>query len=213
MKGFKIPKTTIERLPIYYRALLGMEKREIEVISSKDLGQRIGIPSAQVRKDLSYYGEFGRRGVGYEVPVLRRHLQKILGLEKDWPMLIVGAGNLGRALINYQGFLRHGLEVRAIFDNDPRVIGTYIHNLKVEGLDIMEEKINGEDIKLGIIAVPAEAAQEVADRMVGAGIKGIWNFSPEHLQVPEDVTLRNEDLSVSLMALVYHLNYSTERSD
>ncbi len=213
MKGFKIPKTTIERLPIYYRALLGMEKREIEVISSKDLGQRIGIPSAQVRKDLSYYGEFGRRGVGYEVPVLRRHLQKILGLEKEWPMLIVGAGNLGRALINYQGFLRHGLEVRAIFDNDPRVIGTYIHNLKVEGLDIMEEKINGEDIKLGIIAVPAEAAQEVADRMVGAGIKGIWNFSPEHLQVPEDVTLRNEDLSVSLMALVYYLNYSTERSD
>lgn len=213
MKSFKIPRTTVERLPIYYRALLGMEKREIEVISSQALGERTGIPSAQVRKDLSYYGEFGRRGVGYEVSILRRHLQKILGLERDWPMVIVGAGNLGRALVNYQGFLRHGLEVRAVFDSDPRVIGTYIHNLRVEGPEIMEKRIQEEGAHLGIIAVPAEAAQEVADRLITAGIRGIWNFSPEHLRVPQGVILRNEDLSVGLMALIYHLNYSMDREE
>lgn len=200
-----IPKTTIERLPLYYRCLVKLMKLEVEVISSKELGERIGVPSTQVRKDLSYYGEFGRRGVGYEVKGLLKHLERILGLDNHWPIVLVGAGNLGRALVNYEGFRRLGLEVKAVLDADLSKIGNRISGIEVQSMKQLEEIVDEHKIEMGIIAVPAVFAQEVADQLVKAGIKAIWNFAPIRIIVPEDVEVKNEDLSVGIVGLVYHL--------
>lgn len=200
-----IPKTTIERLPLYYRCLTKLLKLEVEVISSKELGDRIGVPSTQVRKDLSYYGEFGRRGVGYEVKGLLKHLERILGLDNQWPIVLIGAGNLGRALVNYEGFRRLGLEVKAVLDADLSKIGNRISGIEVQSMKRLEEIVDEHKIEMGIIAVPAVFAQEVADQLVNAGIKAIWNFAPTRIIVPEDVEVKNEDLSVGIVGLVYHL--------
>src|SRR6056297_3379239 len=150
---------------------------DVNVVSSKDLGGKLDIPSTQVRKDLSYYGEFGRRGVGYNVSDLKRSVGKILGVNRIWPSILVGAGNLGRALVNYGSFSMMGLEISHVFDNDLSKIGNSINDKKVESFKKLEEIVEAEDIKLGIITVPTEAAQKVADVMVDAGIKAIWNFA------------------------------------
>ena len=200
-----IPKTTIERLPLYYRSLVKLSKLEVEVISSKELGDRIGVPSTQVRKDLSYYGEFGRRGVGYEVKSLLKHLERILGLDNYWPIILIGAGNLGRALVNYEGFRKLGLEIKAVLDTDLNKIGNSIFGIPVQSMKNLKEVVKENGIEMGIIAVPAVFAQEVADEMVAAGIKAIWNFSPSRIIVPDDVEVKNEDLSVGIVGLVYHL--------
>lgn len=211
MRNNKVPGVTIERLPLYYRYVQSLDRYEAGVVSSSELGRRVGIPAAQVRKDLSYFGEFGRRGVGYEVDSLRYHLEKILGLNKTWPMLLVGAGNLGRALVNYRGFLEQGLEIRAVFDNDPGKTGSNIvDGLKVEPLENLEKRITEMGIKIGIIAVPVDSAQEVAVKLVELGINSIWNFAPTLLEVPSHIFLRNEDLSVGLMSLIYYsANYES----
>lgn len=208
MKYRQIPKTTIERLPLYYRCLGKLRKKDIEVVSSRELGDQLGIPSTQVRKDLSYYGEFGRRGVGYEVADLQKHLEKILGLNQTWPMVLVGAGNLGRALVNYEGFKRLGLRFELVFDADLDKIGNRIGDLEVYSIKELNERLEGSNIKIGVIAVPASAAQEVADALVDSGIRALWNFSPARIKVPEKVILRNEDLSVGVVGLVYYLNRS-----
>lgn len=200
-----IPKTTVERLPLYYRCLAKIGKMDIEVVSSKELGDRIGVPSTQVRKDLSYYGEFGRRGVGYEVKALMKHLERILGLDNYWPIVLVGGGNLGRALVNYEGFRKLGLEIKAVLDTDLSKIGNSIFGITVQSMKNLPEIVSEHNIEMGIIAVPAVFAQEVADQMVDAGIKAIWNFAPTRILVPEDVEVRNEDLSVGIVGLVYHL--------
>lgn len=200
-----IPKTTIERLPLYYRCLAKLVRLDIEVVSSKELGDRIGVPSTQVRKDLSYYGEFGRRGVGYEVKSLLRNLERILGLDSYWPIILIGAGNLGRALVNYEGFRKLGLEIKAVLDTDLNKIGNRISNIKVESIKNLKEVVLSNRIKMGIIAVPAVFAQEVADQMVEVGISAIWNFAPTRIVVPEEVKVKNEDLSVGIIGLVYHL--------
>lgn len=205
-KGNSIPKTTIQRLPLYYRSLQKMNRLDIEVISSKELGEKLDIPSTQVRKDLSYYGEFGRRGVGYEVTSLLRHLERILGLAREWKMILVGVGNLGRALVDYDGFRRLGLKIEAIFDADPQIIGSHISSFVVRDIKDLGSTVEEEEISLGIIAVPLRHAQEVADLMVKNGIRGIWNFAPGRIKVPEDIVLRNEDLSVGLIGLVYQLS-------
>lgn len=200
-----IPKTTIERLPLYYRCLVKISKMDIDVVSSKELGDRIGVPSTQVRKDLSYYGEFGRRGVGYEVKALLKHLERILGLDNYWPIILVGAGNLGRALVNYEGFRKLGLEIKAVLDADLNKIGNSIFGIPVQSMKVLPQVVRENGVEMGIIAVPAVFAQEVADQMVEAGIKAIWNFAPTRILVPEDVEVRNEDLSVGIVGLVYHL--------
>lgn len=200
-----IPKTTIERLPLYYRCLAKLIRLDIEVVSSKELGDRIGVPSTQVRKDLSYYGEFGRRGVGYEVKSLLRNLERILGLDNYWPIILIGAGNLGRALVNYEGFRKLGLEIKAVLDTDLNKIGNRISDIKVESIKKLQEVVLSYKIKMGIIAVPAVFAQEVADQLVEVGIHAIWNFAPTRIVVPEDVKVKNEDLSVGIIGLVYHL--------
>ncbi|MCK8828310.1 redox-sensing transcriptional repressor Rex [Natroniella acetigena] len=211
MKNIGIPETTIERLPLYYRSLQKLNKQNVEVISSKNLGKRLGLPSTQVRKDLSYYGEFGRRGVGYEVSVLIKQLEKILGLNKSWALALVGAGNLGHALLDYHGFRKLGLNIRYVFERDQEKIGEEFNGIKVRDIKNMEEVIEKNEIKIAIIAVPAEVAQEIADRLIAVGVKAIWNFAPTYLQVPEDIKLKNEDLSIGLVGLTYHLSdYGSE---
>ncbi len=206
-----IPSATIERLPLYYRCLDKMATfEEAEVVSSKNLGGRLGIPSTQVRKDLSYYGEFGRRGVGYNVKDLKISIGKILGVDKKWPAILIGAGNLGRALINYAGFSKIGLEISDIFDNDLNKIGNRVGSIQVKSVNKLEETINEQDINLAIITVPSDPAQEVVDEVIEYGIKAIWNFSPTRLYVPDDIFVRNEDLAVGIVSLIYHLSWKMQ---
>ena len=206
-----IPKATIERLPLYYRCLEKISAyEEDEVVSSRELGERLGIPPTQVRKDLSYYGEFGRRGVGYHVEDLKKSLAKILGINKTWPAVLVGAGNLGRALVNYEGFQKMGLQITDVIDSDLDKIGNKVGDITVRSSKDLEEIVKTRQIKIGIIAVPASAAQDVTDLLVAAGIKSIWNFAPTRLVVPEGIIVRNEDLSVGITSLIYHLTWKNE---
>ena len=203
-----IPKATIERLPLYYRCLDKLANFEdVDVVSSKDLGGRLGIPPTQVRKDLSYYGEFGRRGVGYDVFDLKRSVGRILGVDEVWTTILVGAGNLGRALVDYKGFEKMGMKLVGVMDADSSKIGNKIGGVKIQNIKKMDEIVEKNDVKLGIITVPTDAAQEVADEMVEAGIEAIWNFAPTRLHVPEDVTVRNEDLAIGIVSLIYHLSW------
>jgi redox-sensing transcriptional repressor len=212
MKDLKnIPRATIERLPLYYRYLDKVSTFEdIEVVSSKDIGGRLGIPSTQVRKDLSYYGEFGRRGVGYDVQDLKKSVGKILGANKRWPAIMVGAGNLGRALVNYEGFKKMGLEITAILDADLSKIGNKIGSITIQSMKNLKRAIIENNVRLGIMVVPANAAQEVADKLVEAGIKAIWNFAPVRFVVPDDIQVRNEDLAVGIVSLIYHLSWHND---
>ncbi|MFW5981435.1 MAG: redox-sensing transcriptional repressor Rex [bacterium] len=206
-----IPKATVERLPLYYRCLDSLARfHEFDVVSSKDLGGRLGIPSTQVRKDLSYYGEFGRRGVGYDVSLLKNSIGKILGVNKCWSAVLVGAGNLGRALVNYNGFHKMGLQITEVFDTDLVKIGNKVGDITVKSIKGMQQIVRDEDIKIGIIAVPPSAAQEVAEDMVDAGIKSIWNYAPTRLILPEEIIVRNEDLAVGIVSLIYHLSWEEE---
>jgi len=203
-----IPKATIERLPLYYRCLDKLANFEdVDVVSSKDLGGRLGIPPTQVRKDLSYYGEFGRRGVGYDVFDLKRSVGRILGVDEIWTTILVGAGNLGRALVDYKGFEKMGMKLVGVMDADLSKIGNKIGGVEVQSIKKMDEIVSKNDAKLGIITVPTDAAQEVADEMIESGIKAIWNFAPTRLHVPEDVTVRNEDLAIGIVSLIYHLSW------
>lgn len=206
-----IPKATIERLPLYYRCLEKISAyEEDEVVSSRELGERLGIPPTQVRKDLSYYGEFGRRGVGYHVEDLKKSLAKILGINKTWPAVLVGAGNLGRALVNYEGFQKMGLQITDVIDSDLDKIGNKVGDITVRSSKDLKEIVKTRQIKIGIIAVPASAAQDVTDLLIAAGIKSIWNFAPTRLVVPEGIIVRNEDLSVGITSLIYHLTWKNE---
>jgi len=183
---------------------------DVDVVSSKDLGGKLDIPSTQVRKDLSYYGEFGRRGVGYNVNELKKSVGKILGVDKMWPAVLVGAGNLGHALVNYRSFSMMGFEITHVLDNDPAKIGNVINERKIEDFNKITKITAENDIKLGVIAVPAEAAQAVADKMIESGIKAIWNFAPTRLRVPDEIEVKNEDLAVGIVSLIYHLSWQEE---
>lgn len=206
-----IPKATIERLPLYYRCLNRMSSIEnLEVVSSKELGGKLGIPSTQVRKDLSYYGEFGRRGVGYDVDDLKRSISKILGVNKIWYAVLIGAGNLGRALVNYGGFYTMGLKITNVVDNDLVKIGNKIGDITVNSMKNLDDIVKNNNISIGIVAVPAKAAQEVTDNLLTVGIKSIWNFAPTRLIVPEGIVVRNEDLAVGIASLIYHLSWENE---
>ncbi len=208
-----IPKATVERLPLYFRCLDRLSSYEnIDVVSSKELGGKLGIPSTQVRKDLSYYGEFGRRGVGYDVDELKKSIGKILGINKVWSAVLVGAGNLGRALVNYEGFIKMGLKITKILDADLVKIGNKIGDITVDSMKDIGSIVEENNIDIGIVAVPAASAQEVAENMISVGIKSIWNFAPTRLIVPEDVLVRNEDLAVGIASLIYHLSWNQENS-
>lgn len=202
----KISESTVERLAKYYRALEFFERDRHSSVSSSDLADNDGITSAQVRKDLSVFGSFGKRGIGYRTGELKRQIQLILGLTKKWNMAIVGVGNIGRALINFNDFRRYGFHIRAIFDNDPGIIGMDVHGHTVHDMETFNKRIRHLDIRIGVVAVQAEHAQAVADLMVEAGIKAIMNFAPKNLKVPSDVRIRNQNLAIGLETLSFYLN-------
>lgn len=205
LKSLKIPEATVTRLSVYSRYLSEVDRKGVVTISSNEIAEGVGVSSAQVRKDLAYFGEFGTRGVGYNVKDLYRHLIKILGLNYEWPVIIVGAGNLGTALSMYGGFRQRGFKIVGIFDNDPAKIGYKLNGVEIYNMDRLKEIVEKEDAQIGVITVPAEFAQDVANQLVEANIKAILNFAPKVLNVPPHVELRNVDLSVNLEILTFYL--------
>ncbi len=205
MKTLKIPEATIIRLSVYSRFLYTADKRGIITTSSGDIAEGVGVSPAQVRKDFAYFGEFGTRGVGYNVKDLHRHILKILGLSNIWYVALVGVGNLGLALTSYKGFRERGFHICAIFDSDQGKIGTKIGEVAVQSIDELEKGVRECHAQIGIIAVPAEFAQQVADRLIASGVKAILNFAPVVLNVPPEIELRNVDLAVHLEVLTFNL--------
>jgi redox-sensing transcriptional repressor len=200
----RIPEATVARLPLYYRALLETAEREVTTISSERLAELAGVNAAKVRKDLSYLGSYGTRGVGYDVEYLLHEISGELGLTRDWPVVIVGIGNLGRALANYRGFGARGFRVMALVDSNAELIGKEVGDLVVEGVDDLDRIVSEREIAIGIVATPAAVAQEVADRLVTAGVTSILNFAPAVISVPDGVSLRKVDLAIELQILSFH---------
>lgn len=205
MKEQTISKATIDRLPLYYRTLRLAQDDGMDIISSDELGRRLELTPEQIRKDLALFGQFGKKGVGYYVNELKFNVGKILGLDNHWNIAIVGIGHLGVALANYQNFIALGFNLVALFDNDPNIIGKTVNHVKVKSIDELQSCAKNLKIDIGVIAVPARFAQQVADKLVKANIKGIWNFAPVKMRVPEDVKIVNEDLSVGLSRLSYYI--------
>ena len=205
MKTLKIPEATIMRLSVYSRYLIEVDRKGIITISSGDIADGVGVSPAQVRKDFAYFGEFGIRGVGYNVKDLHKNILRILGLSDGWGLSLIGIGNLGLALSSYQGFKDRGFTVTSIFDNNLNKIGMAVNGIEVMHTDRIEEIISQRKTQIGVIAVPAVAAQDVADKLVKAGIKAILNFAPVVLNVPPEVELRNVDLSVNLEVLTFNM--------
>jgi redox-sensing transcriptional repressor len=199
-----IPEATVGRLPIYLRALVEMAENGAATISSGDLAEAAGVNSAKVRKDLSYLGSYGTRGVGYDVAYLIHQVRRELGLTQHWPVVIAGAGNLGLALSNYKGFPERGFRIVALVDNAPARIGQLVGEIPVEDIDRLPDLVRREEVAIGVICTPAGAAQEVADKMVAAGIRSILNFAPAVIAVPDHVSVRKVDLSIELQILAYY---------
>jgi redox-sensing transcriptional repressor len=202
--GHGIPDATVARLPVYLRALNALAEHDVATVSSEELAAATGVNSAKLRKDLSHLGSYGTRGVGYDVEYLVYQVSRELGLTQDWPVLIVGAGNLGRALANYGGFASRGFRIAALLDCDPRVVGTVIAHHTVRSDAEIEQVIDHFDVSIGVIATPAAAAQNVCDRLVAAGVTSILNFAPVVLSVPSGVDVRKVDLSIELQILAFH---------
>jgi len=200
----KIPEATVARLPLYLRSLTEVTAEGAPTISSERLAELSGVNAAKVRKDLSYLGSYGTRGVGYDVEYLLFQMSRELGLTHDWPVVIVGLGNLGHALANYAGFRERGFPVAALVDADTRVVGTSINGVTVRHIDDLPAVAATQPIAIGIIATPASAAQDVADRLIEAGVSSILNFAPTILSVPETVSLRKVDLAVELQILSFY---------
>lgn len=205
MKTQKIPKATIIRLSIYSRYLAEADRRGIDIISSDDIAKGVGVNPPQVRRDLSYFGEFGTPGVGYYVKELHRDILKILGLSVDWSVSLVGLSNLGLCLSKYEGFQERGFNITSIFDSDPAKIGTTVNGVKVMPVTRMEEVVGQNRTQIGIVCVPVSVAQEIADRLVHAGVQAILNFAPVLLNVPPHIELRNVDLAVDLEVLTFNV--------
>lgn len=199
-----IPDATVARLPIYLRALVTIAEGGDTTVSSDTLAGGAGVNSAKVRKDLSYLGSYGTRGVGYDVQYLIYQISRELGLTQDWSVVIVGVGNLGHALANYGGFAQRGFSISALLDVDPRQVGQTVAGLAVRHLDELEQVVAQAPVSIGVIATPAHAAQEVADRLVSVGVTSILNFAPCLLVVPDGVDVRKVDLSIELQILSFH---------
>lgn len=199
-----VPEATVARLPVYLRALAKLATEETEVCSSEELAQITGVNSAMLRKDLSYLGTYGTRGVGYEVEYLRYQIARQLGLTQAWPVVIVGIGNLGHALASYSGFRSRGFQVVALLDEATKRHGEVIGGIEVRPFEEFEAILGEFTAAIGVIATPARAAQAVADRMVAAGVRSILNFASTVLSVPEDVYVRKVDMSLELQVLAFH---------
>jgi redox-sensing transcriptional repressor len=201
----RIADSTVRRLSLYLRFLEESTNRGLVTISSDELARRGGTTSAQVRKDLSFFGSFGKRGLGYSVPELTESLREILGLRRDWQVIIVGAGKIGTALAQYRGFRQRGFRVTAVYDRDPNKIGTQWDTLTVRDMAHIERDIAKERPDIAVLTTPAEEAQVVVDRLVSAGMRALLNFAPIQLQVPADVTLKNVNMAMELEGLSFAL--------
>jgi len=202
----KIPESTVGRLSLYLRVLGELEQEGVRTASSEALARRGGTTAAQVRKDLSFFGTFGKRGLGYTVTELRDTLRTILGLQRRWRVAVVGAGRIGGALIGYPDLRRQGFDIRAVFDRDPEKVGRTWSGLVVHELSALERILQSEPIDIAILAVPAAAAQEMAGRVVRAGVRAILNFAPVKLALPPEVAVKNVDMAVELEGLSYALS-------
>lgn len=201
-----IPEATVSRLPLYLRSLLEFIEQRVATVSSERLASVAGVNAAKVRKDLSYLGSYGTRGVGYDVEYLVRRIQEQLGLDQDWRVAIVGLGNLGRALVNYRGFGERRFSVEALFDADVAKVGTEMNGVVIQGTEDIERIVRERDLSIGIIATPAGSAQDVAERLVEGGVTGILNFAPAVLTVPDHVRVRKVDLSIELQILAFYVS-------
>jgi redox-sensing transcriptional repressor len=200
----RIPEATVARLPLYYRALLDLGERDLATVSSEQLAAAAGVNAAKVRKDLSYLGSYGTRGVGYDVELLVHEIARELGLTHDWPVVIVGAGNLGLALAGYGGMSARGFRVVALLDRDAVKIGRAVGELTVESIDDLDTIVADRRVTIGILATPPAAAQTMTDRLVAAGVRSILNFAPAVVQVPAGVSLRKVDLATELQILTFY---------
>lgn len=200
-----IPDIVIGRLPIYLRALNRLAQEGRDITSSHELGQRLGISSAQIRKDLSHFGGFGKQGTGYQITYLQDKLREVLRVDQEWEVALVGAGDLGTAIAHYKGFSDRGFHIACVFDASPKRIGQKIGQFTVLSIDDLKTTIQARNIKLGMIAVPAEYAQQVAEQLIDAGIKGILNYAPINLNVPSDVRVQYIDPVVHLQRMTFYL--------
>jgi len=201
-----IPNPAVRRLSLYLRQLEAFRRKDRRTISSKQLGESLGLTDAQVRKDLAYFGQFGHPGIGYRVDDLIQQLKRILGTDKTWNVLLVGAGNIGKALSSYKGFNSKGFKLVAVFDNDAGKVGKKLGPFTIQPFDELQQTVATHSIRLAILAVPADAAQDVADKVVDAGVRGVLNFAPCSLTVPSDIALNNVDVAVALEQLSFQVN-------
>lgn len=209
----RIPDATVARLPLYHRGLLELARAQRATVSSEELADLTGVNAAKVRKDLSYLGSYGTRGVGYDVENLLRQIGRDLGLTENWPVVIVGIGNLGQALASYGGFASRGFRIAALLDADPAKAGKVVAGLSIRPTADLADVVGEHGVAIGIIATPGHAAQGVADAMVAAGITSILNFSPALLTVPEGVAVRRVDLAVELQILSFYQHHRDDDAD
>ncbi len=209
----RISESTIHRLSLYYRALSLLEKENYETVSSKELAKRERLTPAQVRKDLSFFGSFGTRGLGYPVLELKKKIASILGIDKRWKVALIGIGNIGSALVSYKEFMRQGFKIVKLFDNDQRKIGSNHKGIIVSDISNLEKELAEDGIEIVVLAVPATVAQYIVDDVISAGVKSILNFAPVNLKVPVDVHLRNENMSMELEYLSFAMvnNHTPKR--
>ena len=196
---------TVRRLSVYTRSLQQLEEDGVKTISSQELAERFSLNSAQVRKDLAYFGEFGVRGIGYYVSGLKAELQRILGLDREWHVALVGFGNLGSALFHYKGFARQGFRISAIFDEDPAKWGKAVDGVTIQSMGDLPREAKARNLQIAIVAVPGESAQVVTEKLVAAGIKAILNFALGRIKAGKDVRLKNVDLAIELETLSFYL--------
>ncbi len=206
MNADRIPDIIIGRLPVYLRALQRLSEKGIQTTSSQELGDIVGISAAQIRKDISQFGEFGKQGTGYSIPFLIERLRTILKVDRVWDVVIVGMGDIGHALARYQGFSNRGFIIKMLFDNDPEKVGQKVGNFEILDLSVMAEKIKQNKIKIAMLTVPASVAQEVADQLVKAGVKGILNYAPISLSVPAGVRVQHIDPATHLQRMTYYID-------
>jgi redox-sensing transcriptional repressor len=207
------PDVVISRLPLYARSLRYLLQEGVTSVSSQELGDRINVTAAQIRKDLSYFGEFGKQGIGYDVEKLLAQIEDILGLTQEWSVALVGIGHLGEAIARYEGFRSQGIRIVALFDNDPTKLGTTINGMTIMSDDQIGTTCRDHNIQLAIIAVPASRGQEVADKLIAAGVRAILNYAPVVIQVPEGVWVRNIDPVGLLHSMTYYLAREAEKGD
>jgi redox-sensing transcriptional repressor len=205
MNAEKIPDIIIGRLPVYLRALQRLSDRGIQTTSSQELGEIVGISAAQIRKDISQFGEFGKQGTGYSIPFLTERLRDILKVDRVWDVVIVGMGDIGHALARYQGFANRGFIIKMLFDNDPKKVGQKVGNFEILDMGVMADYVKQNKIKIAMLTVPATAAQEVADQLVRAGVRAILNYAPISLNVPKSVKVQHIDPAIHLQRMTYYL--------